>query len=94
ILELYIPPIRDRKEDIHYFLKNFIGAFSQKFNKDKIILTNDSIEYLCDYDWPGNVREIKNFTERLVVMSKKPIMNLEDIKYIFKPLENNKRKNN
>ncbi|MGO1368352.1 sigma 54-interacting transcriptional regulator [Senegalia sp. (in: firmicutes)] len=76
ILELYIPPIRDRKEDIHYFLKNFIGAFSQKFNKDKIILTNDSIEYLCDYDWPGNVREIKNFTERLVVMSKKPIMNL------------------
>lgn len=93
VLELYIPPIRNRKEDIKYFLKNFINEFSKKFNKSGIILTNDAIKYLCDYDWPGNVREIKNFTERLVVMSKKEVMNLYDIKYIFNPLDNYKRKN-
>lgn len=84
VLKLFISPIRDRKEDILNYLDYFIMFYCNQLNKKKIELSDDLKEYLMRYDWPGNVREIRNFCERLCVMSKTQIVYLKDIdKQIF-----------
>lgn len=79
ILKMVLSPIRDRKEDILYFLDGFIKMYCDRLGKEIIRLDNDAKKYLLQYNWPGNVREIRNFSERLSVMSKKQIISLEDI---------------
>jgi transcriptional regulator with PAS, ATPase and Fis domain len=68
VVEIYIPPLRERLDDIpllsEYFLKSFCNKYNCKIKK----LTRDSIDYLCGYNWPGNVRELKNIMERLTIL--------------------------
>lgn len=83
ILELNLIPMRDRREDISCFVETFTQKFCRKLNKEMINLTPGALEYISSYDWPGNVREIRNFTERMVVMSKKSRIDIEDIRRVF-----------
>lgn len=84
VLKIYIHPIRERKEDILCFLDEFIGLYCNQLGKKKLELADDLKEYLMSYDWPGNVREIRNFCERLCIMSKTQKLSLSDIdKQIF-----------
>lgn len=84
ILELNLIPLRERKADIPHLINEFIKIFCMKLEKRAITLSDKAIEYLLSYDWPGNVREIRNFVERMVVTSKKSFVDIEDIKKIFK----------
>ncbi|MEW6675323.1 MAG: sigma-54 dependent transcriptional regulator [Nitrospirota bacterium] len=69
VIPIVIPPLRDRKEDIpalvEYFLEYFASEYGQKPKK----ITPDALKTLEIYDWPGNIRELRNVIERLVIMT-------------------------
>ncbi len=66
---LEIPPLRERKEDIPLFIDYFIDQFSREMKKPRIQLDDDVRRILEEYDYPGNIRELKNIIERLMVLS-------------------------
>ncbi|OZV11224.1 hypothetical protein CIW83_16115 [Tissierella sp. P1] len=79
VVSIQIPPLRERKEDIPELINNFIEEFSEKNNKGKIDISPDAMKILSDYHWRGNIRELKNTIERLVILSKNNIIESNDI---------------
>jgi DNA-binding NtrC family response regulator len=69
VIELYIPPLRHRKEDIPLLLDFYGNYYSEFYSVSPIEFDKESFEMLIAYDWPGNVRELKNLVERCVVLS-------------------------
>lgn len=69
VIEIFIPPLRERKEDIPLLIDYFLSLFSQKYGKQRQEFSEECLTMLSDYDWPGNVREIKNVIERAIVIS-------------------------
>jgi DNA-binding NtrC family response regulator len=65
VIPIFIPPLRERKEDIPIFLKHFAEKFSPGQN---IEFSDKLVRRLTDYDWPGNVRELENLVERMIVL--------------------------
>ncbi len=68
-LHIHIPPLRERPEDIEPLLIHFVTDFSRKVNKPSPAIAPDVFKYLVRYDFPGNVRELKNLAERAVILS-------------------------
>ena len=62
-IQIRMPALRDRKEDIYLFFRKFSSDFSEKSGFGKVSLTNDAIDLLINYRWPGNIRQLKNVTE-------------------------------
>lgn len=67
---LKIPPLRDRKEDIHLLFRKFVADFSDKYRSPNITLADDAVRVLTNYGWPGNVRQLKNIAEQIAVLEK------------------------
>ncbi len=67
---LKIPPLRDRKEDIHLLFRKFVADFTDKYRSPNITLAPDAVEILSGYSWPGNVRQLKNIAEQISVLEK------------------------
>jgi two-component system response regulator PilR (NtrC family) len=72
VINLYLPPLRERKDDIPLLAHHFLEKYSRENNKAGIELTAEALDLLMDYDWPGNVRELENVIERAVVLSSTP----------------------
>jgi two-component system response regulator AtoC len=68
IINIFIPPLRERSEDIDLFIDYFAGQFSKKIKDPLFEFTTDVRDLLCRYSWPGNVREPKNMVERLMLL--------------------------
>lgn len=68
IIPLHLLPLRDHKEDIPALLDHFIQHYNQKFRKNIQGLTREADELLANYDWPGNIRELKNAIERIMIL--------------------------
>jgi DNA-binding NtrC family response regulator len=73
-----LPPLRERKEDIPALVNNFIGKFNDDNGKNIEGLEEEAMEALMQYDWPGNIRELENYTERAVVVSRGPVLSMSD----------------
>ena len=69
VFPIYIPPLRDRKEDILPLVHHFIRRFSRKLGKRIGIISNQEMNKLLSYHWPGNVRELEHFIERALILS-------------------------
>ncbi len=69
-VEIRIPALRDRKEDIHLIFRKFVVDFSDKYHLPPIKLTPDAAELLKNYSWPGNIRQLRNLAEQLSVVEK------------------------
>jgi two-component system NtrC family response regulator len=69
VFPIYLPPLRDRKDDIPRLLYHFLRRFSRKTGKRISGFSDDALETLVNYPWPGNVRQLKNVVERLVIMT-------------------------
>ncbi len=69
VVNIDIPPIRQRKEDIEPLVRYFIRKYSIEFKKPDMDIDPYALECLIDYDWPGNVREIRNCIERAVLLT-------------------------
>jgi DNA-binding NtrC family response regulator len=68
VIEIYIPPVRERKEDSPLLVDYFLSVFTSKYGKTNQRFTDECLEMLYEYAWPGNVREIRNVVERAVVI--------------------------
>jgi transcriptional regulator with PAS, ATPase and Fis domain len=67
---IIIPPLRNRKADIYLLFKKFASDFAEKYRMPPLQLTNDAIEVLEDFRWPGNIRQLKNVTEQISIIEK------------------------
>ena len=77
-IQIKLPALRERKDDIYLLFRKFTSDFSQKSGLCKISLTHEVIAALQNYRWPGNIRQLKNFTEALTVMESEPISSRTD----------------
>jgi len=78
VVPIYIPPLRERKEDIPVLVKHFLDQFSKEYGKE-LEISNDVMEAFMEYDWPGNVRELRNVVERMVILDRDGILTWEDL---------------
>ncbi|MDP3112594.1 MAG: sigma-54 dependent transcriptional regulator [Thermodesulfovibrionales bacterium] len=85
VIPLFIPPLRERKEDIPLLVEYFLEALGAEYGKHAKKIIPETLESLKSYDWPGNVRELKNVIERLVIMTPS---NTITSKNLFMPGEN------
>ncbi len=67
-INITVPSLRERKEDIPLLFRYFCGELSEKYNIPRIVLTPDALDYLSNYPWRGNVRELKNIAERISLL--------------------------
>ena len=78
VVNIEIPPLRERKQDIIPLTDLFLKRFNDKFKTNKSLSTY-SYKMLEDYEWPGNVRELKNTIEKMVILSDEDIISVADI---------------
>lgn len=78
VIPLTVPPLRNRREDIVPLCLHFLHYFSQKYNIQKDF-SDAVLEEVKNYNWPGNVREVRNFVERMVVMTSRSIKEIATI---------------
>jgi two-component system nitrogen regulation response regulator NtrX len=69
VIPFYVPPLRERKEDVPLLARFFLKEFSAAYGRRPREITDDAIETLMRYSWPGNVRELRNVIERIVIMN-------------------------
>ena len=69
VIPFYVPPLRERKEDIPLLARYFLKEFSATYGRRPREITDDAIDGLMRYSWPGNVRELRNVMERIVIMN-------------------------
>lgn len=67
-VEIHIPPLRDRKEDIHLLFRKFASDFGQKYKMPTIRLEDDAVQLIIKYRWPGNIRQLRNIAEQISVL--------------------------
>lgn len=67
---IYMPPLRERPEDVHLLFRRFTTDFSEQYRIPPLSLTSDSVELLRNYRWPGNIRQLKNIAEQMSVIEK------------------------
>jgi DNA-binding NtrC family response regulator len=79
VFPIKLPPLRDRSGDIPLLLNHFLELCSKNTGKPPKKMSEAAMKVLKAYDWPGNVRELQNLVERLVTISKGPVIHLTDI---------------
>ncbi len=79
VINLHMPPLRERKEDIPLLLNHFLKEFSRENNRRFRNPTAEVLQPFFDYPWPGNIRELRNVVQRMVVMGKGDQLKLTDI---------------
>lgn len=79
VIEIKLPPLRERKDDIELLCRHFIGKFAGEHKKAVSGIDNQALAALIDYSWPGNVRELSNVIERAVVLTEGPNITLDDL---------------
>jgi transcriptional regulator with PAS, ATPase and Fis domain len=78
-VEIGIPPLRKRKEDIHLLFRKFASDFGQKYKMPTIRLDDDAVELLLKYRWPGNIRQLRNIAEQVSVLEEKRNISLSTL---------------
>lgn len=79
VVPIYIPPLRERKEDIPELIRYFIDEFSKEKGWKVKTVDHQAMKILQNYDWPGNIRELRNAVERLMIMTVNEVITLSDI---------------
>ena len=88
VFPIYIPPLRERKEDIPLLVNYFVNNFSRKVGKNIETVSQNMIEKLTDYNYPGNVRELENIIERALIINEGSKLTLSEVlpKEVFSTL--------
>lgn len=86
VLQLTIPPLRERKEDIPILIDFFLKKYAQRINKTIEGVSRDGLNLLLEYDWPGNIRQLENIVERLMVRSKEQHIMTTSIREVMQSL--------
>ena len=78
-VEIKLPALRDRKEDIHLLFRKFSSDFALKYKMPSIKLDNEALELLINYNWNGNIRQLKNVAEQISVLERERSINKETL---------------
>jgi DNA-binding NtrC family response regulator len=79
VVNIELPPLRERKEDIPLLAEHFLNKFAAENRKEVTGFSPDAMELLLDYDWSGNVRELENAIERAVILAKDSFITVADL---------------
>ena len=77
-VEIHVPPLRDRAEDIPLIANHFLDIYRKKYKKPEMKISADAFKKLKKYGWPGNIRELQHIIERTVIMSNSNVLNASD----------------
>ncbi|MCB0599651.1 MAG: sigma-54-dependent Fis family transcriptional regulator [Saprospiraceae bacterium] len=80
---IYVPALRERREDIYMLFRKFAHDFGEKYRTSSIVLTDDAVQILENYSWPGNIRELKNLAEQLSVLTDQNEIDAETLAHFF-----------
>jgi two-component system NtrC family response regulator len=83
VVQISMPPLRDRRDDIGALADHFIRRYRQQFGKPVAGLAPEALAALAEYSWPGNVRELQNVIERCVALADGPSIRLSDLPLEF-----------
>ncbi len=78
VFPIFIPPLRQRKEDVPLLVHHFIAKFNKKIGKKIDTVANETMNYLQEYYWPGNVRELESIIERAMITSQGSVLQVLD----------------
>src|SRR5208283_187772 len=81
IISIFLPPLRERKEDIQPLVEFFLGHYNRKFRKSVQGISEETRRLLLNYDWPGNVRELKNALERAMILEDGNLLRPDDLPF-------------
>lgn len=79
VIPIELPPLRERKEDIPELVEKFSEMFSAKYNSFRTTFTDSAVRKIQEQTWKGNVRELKNFIERVIILSAKSFVDEKDL---------------
>ena len=84
VFPVHVPPLRERRGDIPLLVRHFAQQFSKRMNKVIETIQSASLDALCRYHWPGNIRELQNVIERAVIISTGPVLSVDisDLKFL------------
>ncbi|WP_029933754.1 sigma-54-dependent transcriptional regulator [Thiomicrospira pelophila] len=85
VFPVHLPPLRERPEDIQALAERFVAQFSKRFNKNVRYISDEVLQQLQDYDWPGNIRELENIIQRAVVLAQGEAIELNNIPQELRP---------
>jgi DNA-binding NtrC family response regulator len=85
VIPINVPPLRDRLEDVDILITHFANDIIQKHKKPEVVFSKDAIQLLKGFNWSGNIRELKNIVERIIIIVDKKEINKEDIEILFSP---------
>lgn len=84
VVEIHLPKLKDRKEDIKLLTKHFIEMYNMEMNKNIVGITEDVEDIFYNYSWPGNVRELRNVIERAFNLTSGRLIQLKDLPYYMR----------
>ena len=79
VLQIHMPTLRERREDIPLLLKHYLDIFNNENNRKIKGFTSEALDILTAYNWPGNIRELRNGVERMVVMARKDVITVNGV---------------
>ena len=82
VIPISVPPLRERKEDIPAIVEHFLSYFAEEYGQKPKTITEDGLKALESYEWPGNIRELRNMIERLVIMTPSNMITAKNIMMI------------
>jgi transcriptional regulator with GAF, ATPase, and Fis domain len=77
VFPVALPPLRERREDIPLLVHFFVGRFAARIGKPIERIDEETMRLLCDYPWPGNIRELENVLERAVILAAGPTLEID-----------------
>ena len=84
-VEIMLPPLRERREDISLIAEHYLKYFSEHYGKDGIKIREGTIAKLEEYHWPGNIRELAHNIERAIILCKSGVITPEDFIFRARP---------
>jgi transcriptional regulator with PAS, ATPase and Fis domain len=88
VVTIELPPLCERVGDVRLLCEHFLGIYSTQHGKNKLGITDEAMEYLERYSWPGNIRELENVIERAALLSKNKFIGPEDLPNSLKQEQN------
>jgi transcriptional regulator with PAS, ATPase and Fis domain len=91
-LKIYIPPLRERREDIEYLVHEFISELHPKYGNRVVGIRAEALDEISNYDWPGNVKQLKQVIEQLFIQTNSFYIEKEDVEAVLIRLEQPEKK--
>lgn len=79
VIPIYVPPLRDRREDVPLLIEHFVEEFTKSKHNENFRISDAALHYLIHYKWPGNIRELKNLVERLIALARDEMISVEEL---------------